>query len=203
MQTVIKARDPSVPTHRGEFLPFTFNNLWGNPGYRRQKRRVGRGVGSTKGKTAGRGDKGQKSRSGGNIHPRFEGGQSSIVRRLPKMGVSVRNKERPKYVNIGDIMYYIDMGRLDPSKPVTMKALYTAGVFNSAKYGVKILGKGLNKLNVPLDLHVTDASESVITKVKELGGKVTCYHKTKLLMKEELNPEKFPFKLRDPLPTKR
>lgn len=196
-------RKAKVPTHRNEFYPFAMNSIWDNPGAKKKKRILGRGPGSTKGKTAGRGTKGQNSRSGGGVHPRFEGGQSSIVRRLPKMGVSLRNRQRPIYVNLNKIMYYVNMGRIDVSKEITMKDLHTAGVFGTAKFGVKILGRGADMVNVPLNLKVTDASETAIQAIKAQGGKVTCQYKTRLLMREEIHPEKFPFKLRDPLPASR
>lgn len=200
---MIAERKSNIPTHRNEFLPFTMNNLWDNKGSKKKAVRIGRGVGSGKGVTAGRGYNGYNSRSGGGVHPRFEGGQSSIVRRLPKMGMSIRNKQRPIYINMSTILYYINMGRLNPQEPITMKALHTAGAFGTAKFGVKILGRGVEKINQPLKLEVTDASKSVIDAVKQNGGSVTCFYKTRLLMREAIHPEKFPFKLRDPIPSAR
>lgn len=200
---MIAERKNKVPTHRDQFLPFTMNNIWDNPGAKKVARRLGRGVGSSKGKTAGKGTKGQRSRAGGSIHPRFEGGQSSIVRRLPKMGVSIRNRQRPIYINLNKIIYYVNMGRLDPSKTITMKCLHEAGVFNTATFGVKILARGAENLNFPLNIQVTDASEGAIKAIKENGGNILCQYKTRLLMREAIHPEKFPFKLRDPLPASR
>jgi len=119
------------------------------------------------------------------------------------MGMSIRNTERPIYINMSSIIYYINMGRLNADEPITLKALHTAGVFNTATYGVKILGRGCHKLDFPIRLEVSDATESVINAVKNNGGSVLCEYKTKLLVREAIHPEKFPFKLRDPIPSQR
>lgn len=105
------------------------------------------------------------------------------------MGIKSQNTDFMREVNINKLMYYISAGRIDTSKTITIRDMYLAGIFHSAKFGVKILGKGLEKLNIPLHLEVSDASEEVIKKIKELGGSVTCVYRTPLKMREHLFPE--------------
>lgn len=100
----------------------------------------------------------------------------------------------------------ITQGRLDASRPITIKDLKGANLFKSAKYGVKLLGKGLNRLSelqAPLNIEVSDASARVIEAIKAAGGAVTCIYRTPLLMREHLKPENFPLVLRSPLPPSR
>ena len=121
------------------------NNLHDNPGAVKKKRRVGRGIGCSKGKTCGRGHKGQKARSGGSIHPTFEGGQTKFYKLFPKRGFkNTRHETLMNGVNLGTIQTYIDMQRLDPEKPITVTALKDAGLFkpSAVKHGVKLLASG-------------------------------------------------------------
>lgn len=147
------------------------NTLKDNDGARKRMMRVGRGIGSGKGKTSGRGGKGQTARTGVRING-FEGGQMPIHRRLPKRGFNNHGR-RIEFatINLGDIQKYIDSGRLDGSKPITTAALIEAGVVRKADNGVKLLGKGTLKAKVSLE--VTKASESAIKAVEKAGGKVT------------------------------
>ena len=124
-------------------MPFTINHLWDNPGARKKAKRVGRGPGSGKGKTCGRGHKGSKAR-GTNKGPAFEGGQTPITRRLPKWG-KPRSKAFKQPLNIlklGALQYFIDKGRLDPSQTITMRDLFEAGVFSKIAYGVHVYEHG-------------------------------------------------------------
>lgn len=170
------------------------NNLQDNPGAVKKKRRVGRGIGSSKGKTCGRGHKGQKARSGGNIHPTFEGGQTKFYKLFPKRGFkNTRHETLMNGVNIGTIQMYIDMKRLDPEQPITVTTLKQAGLFkaNAVKHGVKLLAAGKDMLKQPVAVHVNRASESAVDAVEAMGGSVVSVHYNKLALRTALRAEKF------------
>lgn len=159
-----------------------------------QKRRVGRGIGSSKGKTSGRGHKGQKSRSGGNIHPSFEGGQTKFYKRIPKRGMKNSNAMPMLGINLGKIQDYVDMGRLDPNKrPLTLKDLVDSGMVknNSIDHGIKLLSGGKKRLTTPLSLEVSRASQSAIKALENVGGEVTTVHFNRLALRALLKPHKF------------
>ncbi|MEP9377868.1 50S ribosomal protein L15 [Aquabacter sp. CN5-332] len=140
-----------------------------NPGARKKRMRVGRGIGSGKGKTAGRGVKGQKARTGVAVKG-FEGGQMPLHRRLPKRGF--HNIFRLDYneVSLGRIETAIAAGRLDASAPVTEAALVAAGVLRRAKDGVRVLGSG--ELSSKITLEVAYATKSAVAAVEKAGGSV-------------------------------
>jgi len=146
------------------------NELKDNPGATRDRKRVGRGIGSGKGKTAGRGHKGQKSRSGVAIKG-FEGGQMPIYRRLPKRGFNNIFRKDFNEVNIGRLQRAVDEGKLDASNPVNVDALIASGVIRKAKDGVRLLAKG--KLKAKLTLEVAGSSEAAVKAVEAAGGSVT------------------------------
>src|SRR6195256_2163650 len=142
-----------------------------NAGSRKKRMRVGRGIGSGKGKTAGRGGKGQTARSGVRIKG-FEGGQMPLHRRLPKRGF----KNTPfalklNEVNLGRIQAAIDAGKLDPNAAVDSAALVKAGVLRRAKAGIRLLGMG--ELKAKVAMTVWGASKSAIAAVEKAGGSVT------------------------------
>lgn len=141
-----------------------------NPGATKARMRVGRGIGSGKGKTAGRGVKGQKSRAGVAIKG-FEGGQMPIHRRLPKRGFHNIFRKDYNEVNLGRLQVAIDAGKLDAAAPVTVEALVAAGVCTKARDGVRILGVG--ELKAKLSLQVAGASRSAVEAVEKAGGSVT------------------------------
>lgn len=143
------------------------NQIAGRPGARRNVKRLGRGIGSGKGKTGGRGVKGQKSRTGVRIKG-FEGGQMPIHRRLPKRGFSNIFALQLNEVSLGRVQIAIDKGRLDASKPVTVEALVAAGVINRALDGVRILGGGELKTKVAFEVH--GASGPAAATIEKLGG---------------------------------
>ena len=146
------------------------NELSDNPGARRLRKRVGRGIGSGKGKTAGRGVKGQKSRSGVSIKG-FEGGQMPIHRRLPKRGfVNIFSKDFA-VVNLDRVQQAVDAGKLDAKKPVTAEALRAAGVVRRVKDGVRLLARG--ELKAKLAFEVAGASKAAVAAVEKAGGSVT------------------------------
>ncbi|HCA14797.1 MAG TPA: 50S ribosomal protein L15, partial [Alphaproteobacteria bacterium] len=141
-----------------------------NPGSTRNRKRVGRGIGSGTGKTSGSGHKGQKARSGVSING-FEGGQMPIHRRLPKRGFT--NIFRKKYVevNLGRLQTAIDAGKLDASKPVDSAALLGAGVISKPRDGVRILAKG-DLTTKKIEIHAAGASKAAIAAVEASGGKI-------------------------------
>jgi large subunit ribosomal protein L15 len=138
-----------------------------NPGAVKGRMRVGRGIGSGKGKTGGRGVKGQKARTGVAIKG-FEGGQMPIHRRLPKRGFWNPFRKDYNEVNVGRIQAAIDAGKLDASAPVTVDALVKAGICARPRDGVKILGVG--ELKAKLAFEVAGASGSARAAIEKAGG---------------------------------
>jgi large subunit ribosomal protein L15 len=145
------------------------NELSDNPGARKSRIRRGRGIGSGKGKTGGRGGKGQTARTGVAING-FEGGQMPLYRRLPKRGF--KNIFRRKYVevNLGRLQSAIEAGRLDAAQPVNAETLHAAGLVGRVRDGVRLLGKG--ELKTKLSIEVAGASKSAVAAVEKLGGSV-------------------------------
>jgi large subunit ribosomal protein L15 len=145
------------------------NDISDNPGSSKPRMRVGRGIGSGKGKTAGRGVKGQKARTGVAIKG-FEGGQMPLHRRLPKRGFTNIFARDLNEVNLGRVQQAVDAGKLDTGKPVTVEALVEAGVLSRGRDGVKILGRG--DLTAKLAFEVTAASKSAVAAIEKAGGSV-------------------------------
>ncbi|MEM1151243.1 MAG: 50S ribosomal protein L15 [Pseudomonadota bacterium] len=144
------------------------HELRDNPGATKSRMRKGRGPGSGKGKTAGRGIKGQKSRSGVAING-YEGGQMPLYQRLPKRGFNKPNRKKYAVVNLGIIQKFIDAGKL--SGDITEDSLVEAGVVRRKLDGVRILAKG--DVTAKLTLEVTGASKSAIEAVEKAGGSLT------------------------------
>jgi large subunit ribosomal protein L15 len=145
------------------------NDISDNPGSSKPRMRVGRGIGSGKGKTCGRGVKGQKARTGVAIKG-FEGGQMPLHRRLPKRGFTPPNQIDYNEVNLGRIQAAIDAGMLANDAPVTIESLIEAGVCSKPRDGVKILGMG--EIGAALAFEVAAASKSAIAAIEKLGGSV-------------------------------
>ena len=145
------------------------NEIRENDGATRNRKRVGRGIGSGRGKTSGAGHKGQKARSGVAIKG-FEGGQMPIHRRLPKRGFTNIFRKNYVEVNLGRIQSAVDAGKLDSKKPVDAAMLVEAGVISKARDGVRILGKG--NLKAKVEIHAAGASKSAIEAVEKAGGKI-------------------------------
>lgn len=145
-------------------------DLADNPGSRKTRKRVGRGIGSGKGKTGGRGVKGQKARSGVAVKG-FEGGQMPLHRRLPKRGFTNIFALDFNEVNLGRVQTAIDAGKLDPKATVDVAALVAAGVLRRAKDGVRLLGNG--ELKAKVTFSVAGASKSAVAAVEKSGGAVT------------------------------
>ena len=146
------------------------NELRDNPGARLKSKRLGRGIGSGKGKTSGKGVKGQKARSGVAIKG-FEGGQMPLHRRLPKRGFNNIFAKKFNELNLGRIQAAVDSGQLDGKKPITIEALQAAGLIRRAKDGVRLLGNG--EITGKLAFEVTGASSGAIKAVEAKGGTVT------------------------------
>lgn len=146
------------------------NELSDNVGATTLRTRVGRGVGSGKGKTAGRGVKGQKARSGVAIKG-FEGGQMPIHMRMPKRGFNRPNAKTFAWINVGRIEKAISEGKLDAKKPVDEAALIASGVVRRAKDGIRLLAKG--EISSKIEITVAGASKAAIEAVEKAGGTVT------------------------------
>ena len=145
------------------------NEITDNPGSSKNRIRVGRGIGSGKGKTGGRVVKGQKARTGVAIKG-FEGGQMPLHRRLPKRGFTPPNAKDYNEVNIGRIQEAIAAGKLAADVPVTIESLVAAGVISKPRDGVKILGVG--EISAKLAFEVAGASKSAIAAIEKAGGSV-------------------------------
>ncbi|MBN8815321.1 MAG: 50S ribosomal protein L15 [Sphingomonas sp.] len=149
------------------------NELRDNAGARKSKIRVGRGIGSGKGKTGGRGQKGQKSREGVSIAG-FEGGQMPLHMRLPKRGFNNIFAKDYAEVNLGTIQKLVDAKKIKAGATLDHAALKEAGVARGGKDGVRLLGKG--EFSAKLNFTVAGASKSAIEAVEKAGGKVDVIH---------------------------
>ena len=146
------------------------NDIRDNEGAVKERTRIGRGIGSGKGKQGGRGGKGQTARSGYR-NKGFEGGQMPLHRRLPKRGFTPPNARDLNEVNLGRIQEAVAAGKLDQSAPVTVDTLVAAGVLSKPRDGVKILGVG--ELSAKLSFEVAGASQSARAAIERAGGSLT------------------------------
>ena len=145
------------------------NDIRDNPGARKNRIRVGRGIGSGKGKTGGRGQKGQKSRSGVAIKG-FEGGQMPLHMRLPKRGFNNPFAKDYAEVNLGQIQKLVEAKKLDAKAVIDHAALQAAGIARGGKDGVRLLGKG--EFSTKLSFKVAGASKGAVAAVEKAGGSV-------------------------------
>lgn len=146
------------------------NQLTDNKGARKPRKRVGRGIGSGTGKRAGKGNKGQKSRSGVALKG-FEGGQMPLHRRLPKRGFTNIFAKRYVVVNLGRLQQAIDAGKLDAKQDIDTAALKSAGLIKNPRDGVRLLAKG--ELKAKVNVAVAGASKAAVDAVEKAGGSVT------------------------------
>ncbi|KAG0576707.1 hypothetical protein KC19_5G101700 [Ceratodon purpureus] len=168
------------------------NSLADNPGSRHQKTRLGRGIGSGKGKTAGRGHKGQKARNGRSPRLGFEGGQTPLRLRIPKRGFTNNFMNTFQEINLNTISELAKEGRIDPSQLITMKTLKDAGALGKkVKDGVKLLGRGAESFSLPLQIEVSRVSDRAKTAIEAAGGSVKRVHYNHLGLKALLTPEWF------------
>ncbi|KAI8354335.1 ribosomal protein L18e/L15P [Mortierella sp. GBAus27b] len=169
------------------------SNIQDNPGSTSQRLRVGRGQGTGKGNTAGRGHKGQKARSGNNGQPKpgFEGGQTRLIDRLPKRGF--KNSEHKDYqpLNLDRLQFWIESGRIDASQTITMKHLLDSRCIHKIQDGVKLLGDGKAEFKTPITIEVSRASKSAIKAIEANGGKITSVYYNELGLRALTKPEKF------------
>lgn len=150
------------------------NEIIDNEGARRPRIRVGRGIGSTKGKTGGRGVKGQTSRSGVAIKG-YEGGQMPIHMRLPKRGFKNIFRLQYNVINVGKVQEAIDLGKLDPKATVDIATLVAAGIIRRPKDGVRLMAQG--ELKAKVSFVVAGASEAAKAAVEKAGGTVQVIEK--------------------------
>lgn len=187
LQPQLERREPVVQ--------LKLNMLQDNPGAVKKFRKVGRGTGSSKGRTAGRGFKGQKAR--GKVNRLFEGGQTPLHKRIPKRGMHNRHSTPMTPMNIGTIVMHIKMGRLDGDQLITARALYDAGAFtkyNDIKHGVKLLADGheqLELLDRPIAIQLNRASTTAIEHIEAKGGTVECVHYNRLALRVHMKPHRF------------
>jgi len=140
------------------------NDLSPPKGSRRPRKRLGRGVGSGKGKTAGRGTKGHNSRSGGGVRPGFEGGQMPLHRRLPKRGFTNIFKKKISIINIRDL------SKFESGSVVDEPALVRMGLVKGRRDGIKLLGQG--DIKIPLTIRVNQVAKGAEDKIISAGGKI-------------------------------
>lgn len=145
------------------------NDLRDNEGARYKFKRIGRGIGSGKGKTSGRGVKGQGSRTGVALHG-FEGGQMPIYRRLPKRGFTPINAKEYAEINIGRLQAAIDAGKLNAAETINAEVLAAAGLIGKIGDGVRLLARG--ELTAKVTIEVAGASAAAIAAVEKAGGSV-------------------------------
>jgi large subunit ribosomal protein L15 len=151
------------------------NDISDNPGSSKGRMRIGRGIGSGKGKTGGRGVKGQKARTG--VHVKgFEGGQMPLHRRLPKRGFHNPFSSHYNEVNLSRVQAAVDAGKLDALQTVTLDALIAAGVCSKRRDGVKILGQG--EIKTKLAFAVAAASKTAVAAIEKAGGSVKLLNET-------------------------
>jgi large subunit ribosomal protein L15 len=146
------------------------NELRDNPGARPKSKRLGRGIGSGKGKTSGKGVKGQKARAGVSLNA-FEGGQMPLYRRLPKRGFWNPFRKQYSPLNIGVLSAAIEAGRLDAGQPIDEDALRAAGLVHAKADGVRLLANG--EISRAVTITVSGASAAAIEAVQKAGGSVT------------------------------
>ena len=146
------------------------NELKQNAGATHYKKRVGRGIGSGKGKTAGRGTKGAGSRAGARKLATFQGGQMNILKRFPKFGFVNPFAKKYAEINLGDIEKFIASGKIDASKKINIESLIDAGILNRKRDGLKVLGKG--ELKSKINIVATKWSKSVGDVISKVGGTI-------------------------------
>ena len=146
------------------------HELHDNEGATQRKKRIGRGPGSGKGKTGGRGIKGQKSRSGVAIKG-YEGGQMPLYQRLPKRGFNKPNRKAYAVINLGLIQKFIDDGKIDAKADITEDALIASGLVRRKKDGIRVLAKG--DFTAKANITVTGASKGAVEAVEKAGGSLT------------------------------
>lgn len=182
-----------------KYVNLSVTNINDNPGSKKLKRRVGRGPGSSKGKTSARGHKIR-----GEPYRHFEGGQTNVFRRLPKHGFKNKKfQDQFSYINIQKILYLIHKGRIDPSKPIGIREIFYSGGVSKVVDGIKLLSRGKEYLKdyPPLNIIIQSATEKAIQAINERGGSVTISHGTRRYNRFLIKPAKFNKELIEPYPS--
>ena len=146
------------------------NSLKNNPGATHSVKRVGRGMASGTGKTAGRGNKGQKARAGSRKQKTFQGGQMPILRRFPKFGFTNPFAKKYATINLGDLEKFIKAGKIDIKKEITIDTLMAAKILNRKLDGLKVLAKG--ELKSAVKIVAVKWSKAAEEAIKKLGGEI-------------------------------
>jgi len=186
-----------ISTDAGASKPLiSLSSLKPNPGSRKLRMRVGRGEGSGKGGSAGRGMRGQLSRSGRFGKYWFEGGQTPVSRRMPKRGFNNVNHRNLVPVTLNRLVTWIKAGRIDPTQPITMKVLRDSGAITKGPFdGVTLVGKGAERLpaelSLPLDIEVSKATPMAKQAITSIGGSVSVKWYNRVTLRAHLKPEKF------------
>jgi large subunit ribosomal protein L15 len=157
-------------------MSIKLNQLADNLGATHNTKRLGRGIGSGKGKTSGRGVKGQKARKSGTVRAGYEGGQNPLYRRLPMRGFNNANFSTSYCeVNVGMLQKLVNEGKLDAKLPITIESIIGIGLTKKAKDGLKVLGMG--EVTSKLTIRAAAASQSALAKVKKAGGELAVAEK--------------------------
>lgn len=174
--------------------PLALNALSDNVGARRKKKRVGRGIGSGKGKTAGRGQKGRRARSGNHGMIKNDGGQTKLQKGLPKMG-GFRPRLEYAYLNLWKLQEAVASGRLVPpaDRPVDVKDLFDAKLvtLRGRHAGVRLLGQGYEDFTTPIRIEVQRASARAIEAIEAAGGEIESVYYSRLTLRAKLKPHRF------------
>ncbi|KAI6660381.1 39S ribosomal protein L15, mitochondrial-like [Oopsacas minuta] len=189
--------------HIPEFPRIGLEHLEPHPGSRKRKRARGRGHGNRKGKTAGRGHKGQGQRSNAKYRKfGFEGGNTPFYRTVPQKGFYNRDALKIAPLNLNKIQRWIDMGRIDPTQPITLPILRGTKLVTRIVDGVKLLADGSDWFEAKIDIEVTRASKAAISKIEEVGGSVVCKFYGRQALRYLMKPHKFYDRLipRNPVP---
>ncbi|KAI1114639.1 ribosomal protein L18e/L15P [Nemania sp. NC0429] len=188
----------SVPTARLQTRSASIlASLSDNPDAYQKRIRVGRGPSSGKGKTSGRGHKGQKQH--GKVRPWFQGGQTPLIFQKGRLGFDNLRALDMSEVNLDKLQEWIDAGRIDPTKPITPKELVLSNLVGTIKDGIKLLGRGADALKQPIDIVVSRASAAAIDGVEKAGGKIVTRYYTKQAIKRLVEGKSINTDL--PLPT--
>lgn len=164
------------------------HDLRDNAGARKKKKRVGRGPGSGMGKTSRRGHKGTYARSGGSVSPWFQGGQTPLFKRVPKIGLRSTRKDAHE-LSLGHLMKFVQEGRVDPRSKIDLHTLNKARVCGVMK-GVKLVSEGEELVTVPLTIECTHATEEAVEAVERAGGSVKFVYMSRVALKAHLYPHK-------------
>ncbi|GAA5827935.1 hypothetical protein JCM5353_007748 [Sporobolomyces roseus] len=171
----------------------TLGNLSPAPGSNHNRKRIGRGIGSGRGGTSGRGHKGQGARSGnGKPKLHFAGGQTPITRAFPKRGFKNPSKQDLVPLNLERLQHWIDKGLIDPTQPITMRELYETRCVHGVHDGVKLLGDGAQYLTTPnLNITASKASQTAIQAIESLNGTFTARYENRLTLRALIRPLSF------------